>query len=275
MIWGFLIFQSYGHDLPERCFAPVDAFLELIAARVYEPWLYSQTQFFAQFLGSDNCPSLALALDPGASYPPDPPLLPYYLAALLGAIRKQNAMHGLRELEATADYGWRYYGSYRQREGQSSSGIVPFAGPIFVADDALPAGSMILEIDALGPDMYPIGERAPVLHFLRGLLDQLNSLPPQDPFMGKEAEEGDYSYSLVRQLEPRPWVHPHFSNAMAAHVTATLIAYLAGLEQLYYVHFKVLQVRDRWPSFVATGVVAIIGNSSSSNSSAAGAIDIV
>lgn len=171
------------------------------------------------------------------------------------------------------DYGQRYYGSYQQKEGQLSSGIVPFAGPIFIADDALLEGSMILEIDALGPNTYPISEMAPVLHFLKTALDQLNSLPPQDPFMGQRAEESAYSYNLVRQLEPRAWVHPHFSNSMAAKVTATLIAYLTGLQELYYVHFKVLQVSDQWPSFVAAGVVAINGIAISSNSIAAGAVD--
>ena len=88
------------------------------------------------------------------------------------------------------DYYLDSYGSYQQKEGQLASGLVPFAGPIFVADDALLQGSMILEIDVLGPNTYPVSEMAHVLHLLKATLDQLNALPPQDPFLEKTAAEG-------------------------------------------------------------------------------------
>ena len=246
--------------------------MEIIAARCSEPWLYHYTEFFAQFLGSDS-PSVALKLFPTVSFPYARPLPPDYRVALLGAIRKQNAMHGLRELEAVVDYYYDFYGTYQQNEGQLSSGLVQLAGPIFVADAALLAGTMILEIDVLGPDTYPHSEKDQVLHFLKATLDQWNALPPQDPFMEKQAEEGAYSYNLVRQLEPRPEVHPYFSNSMAANVTATLIAFLVGLQELYYVHFEVLQVNDRSPAFVATGMLARHDDSILRSSSVAGSVD--
>ena len=272
-IWGSLTYKSYGQELPERSLAPVDQFVEIIAARCSEPWLYHDTEFFAQFLGSDS-PSVALKLFPIVPFPYARPLPPDYRVALLGAIRTQNAMHGLRELEAVVDYYYDFHGTYQQNEGQLSSGLVQLAGPIFVADIALLAGTMILEIDVLGPDTYPHSEKDQVLHFLKATLDQWNALPPQDPFMEKQAEEGAYSYNLVRQLGPRPEVHPYFSNSMAASVTATLIAFLAGLQELYYVHFEVLQVNDQGPLFVATGVVAINDISTSGSSSEGAAVDI-
>lgn len=277
--WGFLVFESYGHELPEGILAPVDDFMKLIGVRFNEPWPYNQTQFSAQYLGNGS-QLVALKLYPGGSFPPDSPLLPLYLPALLGAISKQNNMHGLRELEAWVNYGLTDDGSYVQKEGLTSITHGPLSAPLFVTDEALLKESMMLEINDLGPNTYPTGEKDQVLQFLKATLDQLNSLPPQDPFIGKNAQDGPgrgrgfYSYQLTRQLEPRPWVHPHFLNSMAANVTATLITFLRGLEEPSYVHFKVLQVSDKWPSFVATGVLTISGSPVTGKSTSAGAADL-
>lgn len=267
-----MTYKSYGQELPERSLAPVDHFVEIIAARCSEPWLYHYTEFFAQFLGSDS-PSVALKLFPTVSFPYARPLPPDYRVALLSAIRTQNAMHGLRELEAVVDYYYDFYGTYQQNEGQVSSGLVQLTGPIFVADAALLAGTMILEIDVLGPDTYPHSEKDQVLDFLKTILDQLKVLPPQDTFLGKIAEGPAYTYTLLRPPEPRPEVHPHFSNSVAANVTATLIDFLAGLDELYHVDFNVLQVSDKSPAFVATGMLARHDDSILGSSSVAGAAD--
>lgn len=268
--YGSLDYVSYDAIFfSERVVVNVDNFMELIIARLgagNDSRPYPTKQVSGQFPTQANSPPFSFDIKHPIGIP-NPPIAGDYFARLLDVVREQNAAHGLRQLGANVE-GYAPYsgGSFEQQQGPAAIRRTPIrSSPIFIAVEDLINQSVFLEVEQVDPDTFPDAYRQRYIQFLSSTLDQLKTLPPQVPFIGRRREdlpdpEGQRVVYYLQRDPTETRASSQFTYSLAVSVTEAFLSFAETVSALSYMRFRVVAIVDGIaPAFIGFGTFGRLG----------------